>query len=316
MAAITNTYQRYTAIGVREDLSNIIYQISPTETPFLSSIGKTKATNTLHEWQTDALAAAATNNHQSEGDEVSFPTLAPTVRLNNFTQISTKAAIVSGTNQAVNSAGRANELAYQISKASKELKRDMEKTLTHNQAKTNGAAVNTPRKLGSIDSWIHTNTSIGTGNAANPTGDGSDTRTNGTQRAFAESQLKEVVRECYDSGGDPSMIMVGAFNKQVLSGFTGGSTRFDPAENKRLVASVDVYESDFSTLQVVPNRLQQQRSVYVIQPDMWAVSYLRDFQLSDLAKTGDAEKKFMLCEYTLESRNEAASGGIFDVTTA
>ena len=110
--------------------------------------------------------------------------------------------------------------------------------------------------------------------------------------------------------------MCGAFNKQVLSGFTGGSTRFDPAENKRLVASVDVYESDFSTLQVVPNRLQQQRSVYVIQPDMWAVSYLRDFQLSDLAKTGDAEKKFMLCEYTLESRNEAASGGVFDVTTA
>ena len=112
------------------------------------------------------------------------------------------------------------------------------------------------------------------------------------------------------------MIMTGAFNKQVLSGFTGGSTRFDPAENKRLVASVDVYESDFSTLQVVPNRLQQQRSVYVLQPDMFAVAFLRDFQLADLSKTGDAEKKFMLAEYTLVSKNEKASGAIFDVTTS
>jgi len=314
MAAITNTYQTFTTKGIREDLSNIIYNISPSDTPMMSAIGREKATSTLHEWQTDALAAASRTNKVSEGDEVSFPTLTPSVRLNNNTQISTKAAIVSGTNLAVTSAGRNNEMAYQISKASKELKRDMESVLTHNQAKSAGAAVNTARALGSIDSWIKTNTSIGTGAAANPTGDGSDARTNGTQRAFAEDQLKEVVRECYDSGGNPSMVMCGAFNKQVLSGFTGGSTRFDPAENKRLVASVDVYESDFSTLQVVPNRLQQQRSVYVLQPDMWAVAYLRDFQLADLSKTGDAEKKFMLAEYTLVSKNEAASGGIFDVT--
>ena len=316
MAAITNTYQTFTTKGIREDLSNIIYNISPTDTPFMSGVGKTKATNTLHEWQTDSLAAASTSNKVSEGDEVSFPTLSPTVRRTNHTQISTKAAIVSGTNIAVNSAGRNNEMAYQISKSAKELKRDMESILLANQAKAAGAAVNTARALGGIESWITPNTSIGTGSAANPTGDGSDARTDGTQRAFAESQLKEVVRECFDSGGDPSMIMCGAFNKQVLSGFTGGSTRFDPAENKRLVASVDVYESDFSTLQVVPNRFQRSRSVYVIQPDMWGVSFLRDFQLSDLSKTGDAEKKFILAEYTLESRNEGASGGIFDVTTS
>jgi len=314
MAAITNTYQTFTTKGIREDLSNIIYNIAPTDTPFMSSIGRNKATQTLHQWQTDTLAAASRTNKVSEGDEVSFPTLAPSTQLTNYTQISTKAAIVSGTNQAVLAAGRNNEMAYQISKSSKELKRDMESVLTHNQAKSAGAAVNTARALGSIDSWIKTNTSIGTGSAANPTGDGSDARTNGTQRAFAEDQLKEVLRECFDSGGEPSMIMTGAFNKQVLSGFTGGATRMDDAENKRLVSAVDVYESDFSTLSVVPNRFQQQRSVYVLQPDMWAVSYLRDFQLADLAKTGDATKKFLLAEYTLESRNEAASGGVFDVT--
>jgi len=315
MAAITNTYQTFTTKGIREDLSNIIYNISPSDTPMMSAIGREKATNTLHEWQTDALAAASRTNKVSEGDEVSFPTLSPTVRLNNHTQISTKAAIVSGTNLAVTSAGRNNEMAYQISKSAKELKRDMESVLTHNQAKSAGAAVNTARALGSIDSWITTNVNKAA-DGANPTGDGSDARTNGTQRAFNEAQLKEVVRKCYDEGGEPSMIMTGAFNKQVLSGFTGGSTRFDPAENKRLVASVDVYESDFSTLQVVPNRLQQQRSVYVLQPDMFAVAFLRDFQLADLSKTGDAEKKFMLAEYTLVSKNEKASGAIFDVTTS
>ncbi len=315
MAAITNTYQTFTTKGIREDLSNIIYNISPSDTPMMSAVGREKATNTLHEWQTDALAAASRTNKVSEGDEVSFPTLSPTVRLNNHTQISTKAAIVSGTNLAVTSAGRNNEMAYQISKSAKELKRDMESVLTHNQAKSAGAAVNTARALGSIDSWITTNVNKAA-DGANPTGDGSDARTNGTQRAFNEAQLKEVVRKCYDEGGEPSMIMTGAFNKQVLSGFTGGSTRFDPAENKRLVASVDVYESDFSTLQVVPNRLQQQRSVYVLQPDMFAVAFLRDFQLADLSKTGDAEKKFMLAEYTLVSKNEKASGAIFDVTTS
>jgi hypothetical protein len=313
MAAITNTYQTFTTKGIREDLSNIIYNISPSDTPLMSAIGREKASNTLHEWQTDALASASRTNKVSEGDEVSFPTLTPTVRLNNQTQISTKAAIVSGTNLAVTSAGRNNEMAYQISKSAKELKRDMESVLTHNQAKNAGAAVNTARALGSIDSWLATNVNKAA-DGANPTGDGSDARTNGTQRAFNEAQLKEVVRKCYDEGGDPSMVMTGAFNKQVLSGFTGGSTRFDPAENKRLVAAVDVYESDFSTLQVVPNRLQQQRSVYVIQPDMWAVAFLRDFQLADLSKTGDAEKKFMLAEYTLVSKNEKASGMVADVT--
>ena len=124
------------------------------------------------------------------------------------------------------------------------------------------------------------------------------------------------MKKCWDSGGDPSMIMLGSFNKQKLSGFTGGSTRFDPAENKRLVASVDIYESDFGALTAVPNRFQQARSAYVLQPDMWAVSFLRDFQLADLAQSGDAQKKFLLAEYTLESRNQAASGGIFDLTTS
>jgi len=318
MAQITNTYSQYDAVGEREDLSDIIYSISPTDTPFMSNVGKNKATAVYHEWQTDALAAAASDNHQVEGDEVAFNAMTATTRVGNRTQISRKAVIVSGTLEAVSKAGRNNEMAYQISKASKELKRDMETTLLLNQAPVTGNDT-TARKLAGIETWIATNTnkaSAGSPTPADPTGDGTDVRVVGTQRAFTEAQLKNVVKKCWDSGGDPSMIMLGSFNKQKLSGFTGGSTRFDPAENKRLVASVDIYESDFGALTAVPNRFQQARSAYVLQPDMWAVSFLRDFQLADLAQSGDAQKKFLLAEYTLESRNQAASGGIFDLTTS
>ena len=317
MAIVTNTFQTFTAIGNREDLSDIIYNISPTETPFISSIGKEKATGVLHEWQNDSLRAAAANA-QVEGDEIAFTAVVPTTRVNNRTQISRTSVIVSGTQDTVNSAGRNNELAYQISKSSKELKRDMEVVLTANQSAAVGGAA-AARTSSGLTSWIQANTSVGT-NGANGAVGGVDTpgvlRTNGTQRAFTEAQLKDVVKQCWDSGGDPSMIMLGSFNKQKLSGFTGGSTKMSQATDKTLVAAIDIYESDFGSMTVVPNRFSRNRDCFVIQPDMWAVAYLRDFQMLDLAVTGDAQKKAMLAEYTLVSKNEAASGAVFDLTAA
>ena len=315
MAQVTNTYSTYDAVGEREDLSDIIYSISPTDTPFMSGIAKENATAVFHEWQTDALAAAASDNYQIEGDEISFAAPSATTRLGNRTQISRKSVIVSGTLDSVSKAGRNNELAYQISKASKELKRDMETSLTANQAPVTGDD-STARRLAGLESWIKTNTSKGGGSGADPTTSGTNARTDGTQRAFTEAQLKDVIKQCWDEGGDPSMVMLGSFNKQKLSGFTGGTTRFDPAENKRLVAAVDVYESDFGAMTVVPNRFSRSRSAYVLQPDMWGVAFLRDFQLMDLAKTGDATKQALLAEYTLVSKNEKASGGVFDLTTS
>lgn len=317
MAIVANTFQTYAAIGNREDLSDIIYNISPTDTPFMSSIGKEKASGTLHEWQTDALAGAATNA-QVEGDEITFLQVNPTVRINNQTQISRKSVIVSGTQDTVNSAGRNNELAYQISKSSKELKRDMEVVLTNNQSKGAGGAA-AARTLAGLPSWIQANTSKAA-NGANGAVGGVDTpgilRTDGTQRAFTEAQLKDVVKQCWDNGGDPSMIMLGSFNKQKLSGFTGGSTKMTSAEDKRLVAAIDIYESDFGSMTVVPNRFSRNRDCFVLSPDMWCVAYLRDFKLMDLAVTGDAQKKAMLAEYTLVSKNEKASGAVFDLTAA
>ena len=318
MAQVTGTYSVYDAKGLREDLSDIIYSISPTETPFMSGIGKEKATAVLHEWQTDSLASAVANNAQIEGDEIGFSAPSATTRVNNRTQISRKSVIVTGTLDSVSKAGRNNELAYQISKASKELKRDMESSLTANNSPVVGDD-STARELAGLAGWIQQNNDAGAG-GANGQVSGADVpgtaRTDGTQRAFTESQLKNVIKKCWDEGGDPSMIMLGSFNKQVLSGFTGGSTRFDPAENKRLVAAVDVYESDFGAMTVVPNRFQRARDVFVLQPDMFATAFLRDFQLMDLAKTGDATKQALLAEYTLVSKNEKASGAIFDVTTS
>ena len=318
MAQVTGTYSVYDAAGLREDLSDIIYSISPTETPFMSGIGKEKATAVLHEWSTDSLASAVANNAQIEGDEIGFSAPSATTRVNNRTQISRKSVIVTGTLDSVSKAGRNNELAYQISKASKELKRDMESSLTANNSSVVGND-STARELAGLAGWIQQNNDAGAG-GANGQVNGADVpgtaRTDGTQRAFTESQLKNVIKKCWDEGGDPSMIMLGSFNKQVLSGFTGGSTRFDPAENKRLVAAVDVYESDFGAMTVVPNRFQRARDVFVLQPDMFATAFLRDFQLMDLAKTGDATKQALLAEYTLVSKNEKASGAIFDVTTS
>lgn len=313
-------YQTYTTIGIREDLADIIYSISPTETPFMSGVAKTKATNTLHQWQTDTLAAVATNA-AVEGADISYGTMAPTVLENNHTQISTKGIQVTATNEAVTSAGRNNEMAYQVAKAAKELKRDMETALLTNIAKTAGNAT-TARKLGGCPTWYETNVDAGTGGSG--AGNGA-IRTDGTQRAFTEDQLKGILVSCYNEGGNPNMIMVNAFNKQKLSGFTGGSTRFDAAEDRRLITSIDVYESDFGTMQVSPNRFIRGangtaakigQDAHILDMEYWAVSFLRDFALQTPAQTADADQRFMVAEYTLESRNEKASGLITDLTTS
>jgi hypothetical protein len=311
----------YTTVGIREDLADIIYSISPTETPFMSGVAKTKATNTLHQWQTDALADVAANA-QAEGATITYPTLAVTTKLGNHTQISSKALQVTGTNDAVTSAGRNSELAYQVAKSAKELKRDMETALLSNVAATAGSAGSPTRKLGGVQTWISTNVSAGVGGSG---AGGGAIRTDGTQRAFTEDLLKGVLVQCFNSGGNPNMIMVNAFNKQRLSGFTGGSTRFDAAEDRRLITSIDVYESDFGTMQVAPNRFIRQanatsakrgQDALVLEMDMFAVAFLRDFSLQNPAQTADADQRFMVAEYTLESRNEAASGMVTDITTS
>src|SRR6266702_2595454 len=266
MSLPTSTFVTYSAVGNREDLSDMIYRIDPVDTPFMSGVDKEKATAVNHEWQTQALAAADNTNAQLEGDDPNTNTTTPTVRLGNLCQISYKVARVSGTQQAVDHAGRDNELTYQEMLKGLELKRDVETSLV----------------------------------------------------AFTEARLKTVLSSIWTNGGKPGTIMTGAFNKQVFSTFTGRSTAIEEAKSKKIVASVDAYESDFGKLKVVANRFQRPRDVLVLELDKWAVAYLngRNMISIPLAKTGDSDRRQILAEYALVARNEKSSGGVFDNTAS
>ena len=313
MAQLTNTFETYDAVGNREDLQNIIYNITPTETPFMSSIGTGTCTFTKHEWQTDSLASPAANA-QIEGDDSPSAAMSATTRVFNHTQISYKPVMVSGTQEAVIHAGVNSELAYQIAKAGKELKRDMELALTGKVAagagSGNGASARTSR---GFESWTVTNNSYGSGGS-----NSSGSVTDGTQRALTESILKTELKSCYDNGGNPDLLLVGSFNKQKVSGFTGNSTRMDMAEDRSLVATIDVYVSDFGEVRVVADRVLRSsgRSALLVDTEMFDTAFLRPFETQELAKTGDAMKRLLVAEWTLVAKNEASSATIADLTTS
>ena len=311
-------YNAHTAVGQREDLSDVIYNIAPTETPFMSSIGKTKATAVYHEWQTDSLAAATTANAAVEGADASDATLSPTVRLGNYTQILQKTIKVSGTLDTVNKAGRKSEKAYQLAKASQEIKRDLETIMLANQARDAGSSNSIARKMASLLSWIKTNTDVGSG-GADPTTIGVSTRTDGTQRTFTETLLKTVVAKVFDAGGTPTVLMVGSSGKQKVSSFAGiAVNRFQINTPKpgAIIGAADIYVSDFGQISVVPNRFMRTRDALVLDPEYAAVAYLRPFQTNELAKAGDSDKTQVLVECTLEVKNEAAHGAVYDLNMA
>jgi hypothetical protein len=316
MAIVANTFTRYSAVGIREDLSNVIYNISPEETPFISNIGRESVKNTYFEWQTDALSAASASNAALEGDDVSsFAAVTPTSRIGNYTQISTKNVVISGTLEALDKAGRRSELTYQLAKLGSELKRDMESALLANQSPVAGNTT-TARRTAGLPAFVKTNTSFGTGGADTA---GIAARTDGTQRAFTEALLKGVIAKVWESGGTPKMLMVGSFNKQAASGFNGIATRYRdvPAgQQAQIVGAADVYVSDFGTVNIVPNRFQRARDAFVVDPQYASMAVLRPIQQMELAKTGDAEKRLMLVEYGLKVNNEAAHGIVADLTTS
>jgi hypothetical protein len=306
MTAPTNSFLTTAAIGNREDLTDTIYRISPTATPFISLAAKGKASNTLHEWQTQDLASAVTNNAQAEGDNASAKVVTPTVRLNNRTQISTKTVIVSGTQQAMNPAGRKDELAYQLSLAALELRRDMESSATQLDV-----TATTPRQSRGLVGWVVDNVNRNGGTLASYTGNTG--RTKGTAIAFTEARLKDVLQKCFTAGGEPDSILLPPAAKQTFSTFTGNSTRFDKGEDSKLYASVDVYVSDFGELKAIPSRFQDANDVFILQSDKWSIDYLRPFQTIELAQTGDAMQRELVVEWTVTARAPKSSGAVYDV---
>ena len=283
------TLDTYNTVGIREDLQDAIYDISPTTTPFMSTVGRTKAKATVHEWQTDSLSYVDLANAQVEGADAVSPTLTSTTMNQNWTQISDKVVQVSTTDDVVDKAGRTTETAYQLAKASSELKRDMESILLSDQAGGAGGT-GSARTLKAIQQWLTTNVVDAAG-------------------AFTEDQLNEAVLEAYQSGGEPSMLLVSPKNKQAVSKFAGiAEQRFQAPSNKptTIVATADIYMSDFGTLSVVPDRFLDDGVALVLDPSMASVAYLRPFKKTKLAKTGDSEKYMMNVEYTLVVKNEAA----------
>ena len=319
MTMATSAFSTFAAVGNREDITDTIYRIDPTDTPFYSGVEKAKASAVNHEWQTQSLRSAAANA-QLEGDDVTAAARTATVRLGNICQIMSTSARVTGTQRVVDHAGRDDEMAYQEMLAGLELKRDIEYNLVGlSTAKVTGATT-TARKFASVMAWITTNTDKGGGTAADPTAaDGTSARVDSaTLSAFTEARLKNVIKKCFDAGGKPTVVMLNSFNKQQFSTFTGRGTPMQDQGERKITAAVDVYESDFGRLKVTPNRFMRQRDAFVLQMDLWATAPLpgRSMVSFPLSKTGDSDAKVILSEFTLEARQEKASGGIFDLTTA
>ena len=312
MAQPTNTFDAFDAVGNREDLTNDIWNIAPTATPFVSGIGRTPVSNILHEWQTDTLDAASSTNAQIQGDDKTGGAITATSRLTNRTQISDKVITIAGTQQASDPAGRGDEIGYQVALKGSALKRDMESAATRNNAAVTGNSTLASRAR-TLEAWYTTNTSRGTSGSNGST---SVAATDGDQRVLTEILLKSVLQDIFVAGGDPNMIMVGGVNKQRISGFSGNNTRMLDGEDQKLVTNIDMYTSDFGTMTVVANRFQRERTCHILQTDMWATGFLRPFEDTPLAKTGDSEKRLIITEWTLESRNQAASGVIADLSTS
>jgi hypothetical protein len=327
MAIPTNTRETYGGVQVREDLSNIIYNISPMDTPFVSGAGRGSCSNTLFEWQKDELAAAAANQ-KIEGDNPTSLAVSEPTKLQNYTQISEKAVQTSGTAEAVDWAGRKSSQAYQLAKRAKEIKRDMELMLTGNDTATVGAS-GTARKTAALNSWLGDATA-GDSNiidgptaaaVANP-GDGSAAKAaSGAAVVLTMGMLNTCVEQIWKAGGSPDVIMCDSALKVKLSSLAGSViadivTNHDKATPAHAVNSVDVIVTDFGTFKIVPNRFCQSNQLYVLDYDFWSVDYLRPFQTETLAKTGDSVKQMMIAEYGLRGKNGQASGSVIGVKAA
>jgi len=315
MAQPSDTFDSYDAVGIREDLSDVIHDVSPEDTPFYSACGKSKARNTYHEWQTDALRSSAANAH-IEGDATAAEARTATTRLGSYTQIFKNAVIIPGTDEGLDKAGRAKEMAYQTLKIAKEQKLDIEKALFANNARVAGDS-STARELAGLPSWIVTNIDEA-GDATAATGNGTDARTDGTAAAFSQTRFDSVMQSIWESGGNPDTVYLTAFQMNVALAFDGNNNQRSniTAESEKVIKHMSVYVTPWGTVKFVPSREQRGSDVFVVQDDMFEVAVLRPTKNEALAKDGDYEKRQVLTELTLVSKNEKASGAVYDCTTS
>ena len=316
MAQPSNTFDSYDAKGLREDLENVIYDISPEETPFYSACKKTTASNTYHEWQTDTLRASGVNAH-IEGDATTAEARVATVRLGNYTQIFKNAVVIPDTDKGLDKAGRASEMAYQTLRIAKEQKLDIEKALFASQIRVAGNAT-TARKLAGVPSWVKTNdTNLGQ-NGVTGDGLGTTTRVDGTATVFTQADFDSLMQEIWVQGGKASSVYLSSFQMNLALGFTGNNNQRSTVQagDEKVIKSLDVYVTPWGTVEFIPSRENRSRDVWVMQDDMWAVAVLRGTKNVELAKTGDNSTRQVVTELTLISKNEKASGTVTDCTTS
>ncbi len=296
---------------VREDLSNFISMISPEETPFISSIGKTKATASRHEWLADELAPADKNNAIAEGADATDTTLTGPVRIGNVTQIFQKDVRVSGTLNAVNTAGAAkDELSRQIAKKGKELKRDVEAAFVSGNASVATGA----RKLGGAEAFIATNAQHGAGGSSTGFSGGVvNAPTAGTARALTEAMFITALQSIWTAGGDPNTVIAPGVLKSKISTFTGGGTKQQNADKRTVNQAVATYVSDFGTVTILPHRFMSTTTVIAYDPSLWNQAVLRGIEKKELGKTGDSERYMLVTETTLECLNEKGNAKIADL---
>ena len=333
MAIPTNAFTTYTSAGQREDLSDVIYDISPTETPFASNLARVGASAILHDWQMDNLAAANTANAAIEGNDHAGAAITPTQLLRNYCQIFRKDIVVTGTQRAIDTAGRADELDYQTAKTGRELKRDIEAVLTADHEGSAGGTA-TARQLGGVEAWLGSASTNGLQYAFASTGVTTPSTTPGfasatgilaaltdaaSTSAFTKASLDSVIKQAWVNGGEPRVIMVGPSNKQTASNFTGIATlQKDVPGNTQgvIVGAADIYVSDFGVHTIVPNRFSRDRTALVLDMNMLANAELRTMQTVPIAKSGDSDKVMLLTEMTLECRNPFASGKVADLAVS
>lgn len=318
MAQPSNTFDSYDAVGLKEDISSQITQISPQDTPFYSKSKKTKASNTLHEWQTDALRSSAANSH-IEGDATTAEARTATTRLGNYTNIFKNAVVVPDTDEGTDKHGRNRDLAYHVLKVGVEQKLDIEKSMFANNAKVAGNST-TARELAGAPAWIKTNTVHGANQGADPAGTGADARTDETTTliAFSQARFDTVMQSIWEEGGKPDTVYLSAFQMDKSLSFTGNNNQRSAVQagDERVIKSLAVYVTPWGTVEFVPSRENRSRDVFIMQDDMWNVAVLRPTKNVALAKTGDNTTRQITTELTLVCKNEAASGGIFDNTTS
>lgn len=288
------------------------------DTPFYSKAKKVKATNTYHEWQTDALRSSAANAHV-EGDDTTANSRTATVRRGNYTQIFKNAVVIPDTDKGLNKAGRASEIAYQMLKTAKEQKLDIEKALFDNNARVAGNS-STARELAGAPAWLTSNTDFGDNEGADPTGDGTDARTDETTtlQAFDQTRFDGVMQSIWEAGGKPDTVYLSAFQMNKALAFTGNNNQRSAVQagDMKVVKSLDVYVTPWGTIEFLPSRENRSRDVFIMQDDMWSVAVLRGTTNTELAKTGDNTKRQVVTELTLVCNNEKAHGGVFDNTVS